>query len=124
MARSNLLRYDQFRDPTLLNPSVFLQEPLTLEGMRDLLRANLRRSLQAMPEMDRLVAAWPIVCGAAMAAHGRVLGYNEGTVQVEVFDDEWMPQMLAMRGQIGGELGRIAGVRVTGVHFEKRTRRS
>ena len=90
--------------------------------MRDLLRANLRRSLQSMAEADRLAAAWPVVCGAAMAAHGRVVGYDEGVAHVEVFDDEWMPQMLAMRGQIGGELGRIAGVRVSGIHFEKRTR--
>ena len=89
-------------------------------GMREFLRANLRRSLQAMSEVDRLSAAWPVVCGHAMAVHGQVIGYNEGQVHVEVFDSEWMPQMLAVQGQIGGELGRIAGVAVTGVHFERK----
>ena len=91
--------------------------------MRQLLRANLRRSLQAMTAVDRLASAWPVACGAAMAAHGRVAAYHEGSVYIEVFDDEWIPQMLSMRGQIGGELGRIAGVRVSGVHFEKAQRR-
>jgi predicted nucleic acid-binding Zn ribbon protein len=88
--------------------------------MRELLRANLRRSLGGMAEADRLAAAWPVVCGAAMAAHGRVVGYEDGVVAVEVYDAEWMGQMLSMQGQIGSELGRIAGVRVTGVHFERK----
>jgi hypothetical protein len=91
-----------------------------MEGMRDLLRANLRRSLQAMKEVDRLAAAWPIVCGVAMASHGEVTGYLEGTVTVQVSDGDWMRQMMSMQGQIGGELGKIAGVRVTALHFERK----
>jgi len=91
-----------------------------MEGMRELLRRNLRRSLQAVPETDRLAAAWPVVCGAAMAAHGRVTGYDGGMVWIEVDDGNWMGQMLSMRGQIGADLGRIAGVPVSGVHFERR----
>jgi hypothetical protein len=92
-----------------------------MEGMRDLLRINLRRSLQAMKDTDRLAAAWPVVCGAAMATHGEVIGYADGIVTLEVSDEGWMRQMMSMQGQIGGELGRIAGVRVTGVHFEKKS---
>jgi hypothetical protein len=91
-----------------------------MEGMRELLRANLRRSLQAMTETDRLAAAWPVVCGAAMAAHGKVVGYADGIVSLEISDDTWTRQVMSMQGQIGGELGRIAGVRVTGVHFERK----
>ncbi|NYF78202.1 DciA family protein [Granulicella arctica] len=89
-----------------------------MEGMRELLRGNLRRSLQAMQETDRLAAAWPVVCGVAMAVHGDVVGYHDGIVHVQVSDCGWMRQMMSMQGQIGGELGRIAGVRVTGIHFE------
>jgi predicted nucleic acid-binding Zn ribbon protein len=91
-----------------------------MEGMRELLRANLRRSLQAMTEIDRLAAAWPVVCGAAMAAHGKVVGYEDGIVSLEISDETWTRQVMSMQGQIGGELGRIAGVRVTGVHFERK----
>ncbi len=91
-----------------------------MEGMRELLRGNLRRSLRAMGEMDRLVAAWPVVCGTTMAVHGDIVGYYEGTVSINVADQEWMQQMLSMQGQIAGELSRIAGVRVTAIHFEKK----
>jgi len=91
-----------------------------MEGMRDLLRGNLRRSLRAMSETDRLAAAWPVVAGGAMAVHGAVIGYHDGIVSLEVSDGSWMRQVMSMQGQIGSELGRIAGVQVTGVHFEKK----
>ena len=94
-----------------------------METMRELLRSNLRRSLQAMPEMERLAVAWPVVCGVAMSKHGEIVGYQDGIVQVRVSDGDWMRQMISMQGQIGGELGRIAGVPVTGVHFERKIQR-
>ena len=91
-----------------------------MQGMRDLLRGNLRRSLQSMREVDRLAAAWPVVCGTAMAAHGEVVGYEDGVVSLEASDGEWLQQMLSMQGQISSELGRIAGVRVSAIHFERK----
>ncbi len=93
-----------------------------METMRELLRANLRRSLKAMPELERLAVAWPVVCGLAMSKHGEVAGYQDGIVQVQVLDENWMSQLMSMQGQIGGELGRVAGVPVTGVHFEMKKR--
>ena len=61
-----------------------------MEGMRGILRGVLSRSLKAMPEEDRLAAAWPVACGAAMAGHGEVVGYDGGLVRVVVTDREWM----------------------------------
>ncbi len=55
-----------------------------------------------------------------MAMHGTVVGYEDGVVSLEVADGDWMRQMMSMQGQIGGELGRIAGVRVTGIHFVRK----
>ena len=46
-----------------------------------------------MLEEDRLAAAWPVACGTAMAGHGKVVGYADGVVQVEVTDTAWMQQM-------------------------------
>ena len=91
-----------------------------MQGIRELLRGNLRRSLRAMREVDRLAAAWPVVCGVTMAAHGEVVGYEDGIVMLEASDAEWLQQMLSVQGQIAGELGRIAGVRVSAIHFEKK----
>jgi hypothetical protein len=89
-----------------------------LEGMRDLLKGSLGRSLRAMRDEDKLAAAWPVACGKALAERGAVVGYESGVVRVEVADGAWMRQMMSMRGQLAGELARIAGVKVSEIHFE------
>jgi hypothetical protein len=89
-----------------------------MDGMRELLKGSLARSLRALRDEDRLAAAWPVTCGALMAEHGTVLGYNDGVVRVQVQDGPWMRQMISMRQQLEPELARIAGVRVTKIHFE------
>ena len=93
---------------------------MSLEGMRDLLKASLRRSLGALSDEDRLAAAWPVVCGRAMAERGAVVGYVDGIVRVQVEDRAWAHQLMSMRVQIAGELARIAGVRVSEIHFEEK----
>ncbi|MCU1321989.1 MAG: hypothetical protein JWM43_1638 [Acidobacteriaceae bacterium] len=95
-----------------------------MEGMRGMLRGVLGRSLRAMPEEDRLAAAWPVACGSAMAGHGEVSGYDGGLVRIVVTDKAWLQQMQSMSGVLQRELGKIASVAVTGIHFEvKGTRR-
>jgi len=93
---------------------------MALDGMRDLLKGSLGRSLGALRDEDRLAAAWPVVCGKAMAGHGTVVGYEGGVVRVEVEDAAWLQQLMSMRRQLAGEMARIAGVRVSEIHFEKK----
>lgn len=89
-----------------------------MEGMRDLLRGALGRSLQALRPEDRLAAAWPVACGKAMAERGAVVGYVDGEVWIEVQDGAWLQQMMSMQGQLAGQMGRIAGVKVSRIHFK------
>jgi predicted nucleic acid-binding Zn ribbon protein len=89
-----------------------------MEGMRGLLRGSLGTSLKAMRTEDRLAAAWPVACGSAMAAHGEVMGYVDGVVSVVVSDKAWMQQMQSMSGTLERELGKVAGVTVSKIHFE------
>jgi predicted nucleic acid-binding Zn ribbon protein len=91
-----------------------------MEGMRDLLKDVLRRSLRALQDEDRLAAAWPVACGKAMAERGVVVGYTDGVVRLQVSDEAWMRQMMSMRGQLTGEMARISGVKVAGIHFERK----
>ncbi|MEO6806326.1 MAG: DciA family protein [Edaphobacter sp.] len=93
---------------------------MALDGMRDLLKGSLGRSLDALCDEDRLAAAWPVACGKAMAGHGTVVGYADGVVRVEVEDVAWLQQLMSMRRQLAGEMARIAGVRVSEIHFEKK----
>jgi hypothetical protein len=95
---------------------------MSLEGMRDLLKGALGRGLGALSAEDRLAAAWPVVCGKAMAERGTVVGYLDGVVRVQVENGVWLRQLMSMRGQLASEMARIAEVRVSEIHFEmKRT---
>jgi len=71
-----------------------------MEGMRQLLRGTLRRSLSAMRAEDRLAAAWPVACGRAMAERGAVVGFEDGVVLVAVTDMAWLRQMRSMSEQL------------------------
>lgn len=89
-----------------------------MQGMRDMLRSTLARSLRTLTDADRLASAWPVACGRVMAEHGELVSFEEGQLRIEVSDAAWLRQMLSMRGQLQHELARIAGVAVTGIHFE------
>lgn len=91
---------------------------MALDGMRDLLKGSLGRSLSALRDEDRLAAAWPVACGKAMAERGTVVGYVDEEVWIEVQDGAWLRQMMSMQGQLAGQMGRIAGVKVSRIHFK------
>ena len=94
-----------------------------MERMRDVLKQNLGRSLEKLSPADRLEAAWPVACGRALATRGQIVGYEDGVVVVEVNDPGWLAQMNSMRPMLERELARIAAVRVSAIHFQKRTMR-
>jgi hypothetical protein len=86
--------------------------------MRDVLRDSLRRSLRPLSEEDRLAAAWRVACGPALADHAEVLSLDEERVlHVRVTGAVWMQQFLSMRSALANDLGRIAGVPLSGIHF-------
>ena len=89
-----------------------------MEAMRDVLRGSLARSLSNIGAEDRVAAAWTVVCGSAMAGHGKVVGYDAGVVRIQVADTVWMQQMKSLGGTLERELARIAGVPVATIHFE------
>jgi hypothetical protein len=91
---------------------------MSIEGMRDVLKGCLGRTLGGLSDEDRLAATWPVACGKAMAGHGTVVDYAQGVVRVEVEDGAWLRQLMSMRGQLAGEMARIAGVKVSEIHFE------
>ncbi len=89
-----------------------------MERMRDILGSALARSLgpSASPE-DRLAAAWPVACGAAIASRTRVAAFENGVLQVGVSGPAWLVQMQTLRQRLIREVGRIAGVALTDILF-------
>jgi predicted nucleic acid-binding Zn ribbon protein len=65
-----------------------------------------------------LAAAWTVACGKTLAERGVVVGYENGVVRVEVEDGAWLRQLISMRRQLAGEMGRIAELKVSEIHFE------
>jgi hypothetical protein len=92
-----------------------------MQRMRDLLRGSLARSLRELTPEDRLAAAWPVACGSALAGRGEVLHLDaEEVLHIRVAGPEWFRQFLAVRTQLTTDLGRISGVRLSGIHFEEK----
>jgi hypothetical protein len=90
-----------------------------MQRVRDVLRQSLRRTLSSLSDEDRLVAAWPVACGPALAARAEVLGLEaEGVLRVRVLQPEWREQFVQMRTMLADDVSRIAGVRVQTIHFE------
>lgn len=89
-----------------------------MENMREMLRRSLGRSLQTLPPLDRLTAAWPVACGAAMARRGLVTGFANGVLHIEVLDPGWLDQMRGMQAVLEREVARVAEVKLAGIHFE------
>ncbi len=91
-----------------------------MERMRDVLRGSLRRSLGGLTEEDRLAAAWPVACGSVLAGHGELLRLDaERVLHVRVKGAAWMQQFVQMRSALANDLGRIAGVKLEGIHFQE-----
>ena len=89
-----------------------------MQGMRDLLRGSLARSLRTLSEEDRLAAALPVVCGSALSSHCEVDGLDaERTLHIRVRGREWIGPLLAMRDVLQHDLARISGVPLAGLHF-------
>jgi hypothetical protein len=89
-----------------------------MDAMRDVLRGSLGRSLSGIREEDRLAAAWTVACGCAMADHGRIAGYEAGVLRIEVTDQVWMRQMVALGSVLQREIASIAGLPVRKIEFE------
>lgn len=89
-----------------------------MENMRELLKKNLARSLETLPEQDRLAAAWPVACGKSMADRGEIVGFEGGVLRIQVESAMWLEQMRSMSQILGRDLARIAGVKIAGIHFE------
>jgi predicted nucleic acid-binding Zn ribbon protein len=91
-----------------------------MQRMRDVLRDSLQRALRELPDEDRLAAAWSVACGSALAEHAQVLYLDrENVLHVRVNGSMWMKQFLQMRSALANDLGRIAGVRLSAIHFEE-----
>ena len=91
---------------------------MSLEGMRVILKNSLGQSLGSLCDEDKLAAAWPVVCGKAIAERGIVVGYEDGILRIQVNDSAWLQLLTSLSRQFGREIAEITGVKVSEIHFE------
>lgn len=91
----------------------------SMERMRDVLRSELAVSLGSSSDEDRVAAAWPVACGAAIAGHTRVEGLDAGVLRIAVDGGAWLAQMESIRPRLLAEVGRIAGVALADILFHR-----
>lgn len=82
-------------------------------GLQKIILDALRKAAPA----DAAVLAWPLVCGAAVAAKTRALELKERTLRIEVPDASWRRQLEELAPRYVAALNELAPKTVGRVEF-------
>lgn len=84
-------------------------------------RAGLQKivadALRHAPSAEAPVLAWPLACGAAVAARTRALDFAAGVLRVEVPDPAWCGQLREFAPRYLVALNQAVGVTVQRIEF-------
>lgn len=64
-----------------------------MERPRAQLLKVAREVLAKLPLDEAVVAAWPLICGSAVAQRSEAIAFTEGKLQVRVADAGWRKQL-------------------------------
>jgi hypothetical protein len=88
-----------------------------MEPARAGLQKIMAEALRRAPENDAPVLAWPVVCGAAVAARTRAVAFSAGTLSVEAPDAAWRGQLIELAAQYLSAYRKLFGERVQRIRF-------
>src|SRR5947209_13470753 len=74
--------------------------------------------LKTQPPEEAAVLAWPVVCGADVAARTKALSFNEGQLTIEVPDANWRNQLSAFIPRYLSGLNDLVGPVVKEIRFQ------
>ena len=80
-------------------------------GLEKLVAQSLRQSA------DAPVAAWPLVCGSAVAERSRALNFADGVLRVEVADAGWKSELQALAPRYLAAINRYTNEAVRRIEF-------
>lgn len=89
-----------------------------MEPIRSGLRQIMGDFLKTQPAQDAPVLAWPVVCGADIAARTRALEFSNGRLTIEVPDTTWRHQLAAFIPRYISGFNELLGPVVKEVYFE------
>ena len=88
-----------------------------MEQIRTGLRRVMSDLLRAQPPEEAAVLAWPVVCGAEVAARTRAVSFTDGQLIVEVPDANWRNQLSAFLPRYLSGLSDLVGPVVKEIRF-------
>jgi hypothetical protein len=74
-------------------------------------------SLRRMPTAEATLAAWPLVCGSAVAERSRALDFDTGVLRVEVADAGWKRELQSLAPRYVAMLNRYTTESVQRIEF-------
>lgn len=77
----------------------------------------LAQSLRLAPPAEAPLLAWPVVCGSAVAQRTRALGFQDGTLSVEVADAGWKSELKSLAPQYLAAINRYTTEAVYRIEF-------
>jgi len=89
-----------------------------MEPIRTGLRRIMSDFLKTQPPEEAAVLAWPVVCGADVAARTKALSFNEGQLTIEVPDANWRNQLSAFIPRYLSGLNDLVGPVVKEIRFQ------
>jgi hypothetical protein len=90
----------------------------TMEPIRSGLRRIMSDFLKTQPKEEAAVLAWPVVCGADVAARTRAVSFTDGVVLIEVPDANWRNQLMAFVPRYLSGFADLLGPLVKEVRFQ------
>jgi len=88
-----------------------------LEPVSTGLEKLLTQSLKLAPPAEAPVLAWPVVCGSAVAERTRALGFQDGTLCVEVSDAGWRSELKSLAPRYLAAINRYTTEAVYRIEF-------
>jgi len=82
----------------------------------------MMESLGRAPRDQAPIAAWPVVCGSAVAERTRALDYSKSVLRVEVPDTGWKRELQYLAPRYLATLNRYSAQKIERIEFVVRDR--
>lgn len=74
--------------------------------------------LKKQPPEEAALLAWPVVCGAEVAARTKALSFADGRLTIEVQDAAWAAQLIAFTARYLAALNELLGDLIKELRFQ------
>lgn len=82
-------------------------------GLEKIVGSSLRR----LPVTEAAMAAWPLVCGSAVAERTRAQNFSDGILQVTVPDAAWRRELQSLAARYVASINRYVDAKVSRIEF-------